>query len=267
MSQMGSFGAGGGGGGAATTFNADFGTAMPVAGIINLLGGNNIVTNAAGNTVTFNVTDDVTLAGFLSAAGNITSTAGAVDAATTVTAGMGVIATTGDIYAIQGDLVADAGDLVLLDGNIVLGVSDGLDGQIPIAITGVGNVAWANITAGANIAIANGPNTITISANSGAFVVKYTAVNFAASPYVVLATDYYLGVDVSAGPVSILLPNAPTAGRIFVVKDKAGLSQVDNITVTTVAGIVLIDGAVTLVMNNAYQSVQFIFNGVSYEAY
>lgn len=266
MSQMGRFSTGGGGGGSANTFNADFGTAVPLAGVIDLLGGNNIVTNAGGNTVTFNVTDNVTLAGYLQADGDITSTMGLVDAATTVTAGTGITATTGDIHAIQGDIVADAGDLELLDGNIILGASSGDDGQIPIAITGVGNVAWANITAGANIAIANGPNTITIS-SSTAPIISVTQIDDTDSPYVVLLTDYYISADVTGGIIAVHLPAAPPEGTAFIIKDAVGMADVNNITVTALGG-TTIDTVAAFVMNTQFEVSQFIFvTGLGYQVF
>ena len=110
-----------------------------------------------------------------------------------------------------------------------------------------------------------GPNTVTISGSGVVDTVPYTPVNNAASPYTVLGTDYYLGCDVTAGVISILLPNAPSTGRVFIVKDKVGSAATSNITVTTVGGTVTIDGATTFVMNTAYESCNVIFNGVSYE--
>lgn len=125
----------------------------------------------------------------------------------------------------------------------------------------------AVITAGANITVTPGANTITIAANSGSQVVNYVSVNNGASPYNALATDYYISADVTLGVVTIRLPNAPTTGRVFVVKDQVGLAATNNVTVTTVGGAVNIDGATSFVMNTAYQAAQFIFNGVSYEVY
>lgn len=140
------------------------------------------------------------------------------------------------------------------------------NGQIPIGSTGVDPVL-TTLTAGTNISITNGAGSITIAANTTSQVSGYTGVNNAASPYTALSTDYYLGVDSTAGTVSILLPNAPATGRIFSVKDSFGQSATNNITITTVGGVVTIDGATTFVMNTTYESASFIFNGVSYEVY
>jgi hypothetical protein len=113
-----------------------------------------------------------------------------------------------------------------------------------------------------------GTNTLTITA-LGATVetVPYKGIVFADSPYTALATDYYIGADVTGGAITVRLPNAPATGRVFVVKDKAGLAAGANITVTTVGGIVLIDGAATFVMNTAYESAMVIFNGSAYEVF
>lgn len=124
----------------------------------------------------------------------------------------------------------------------------------------------AIITAGTGISVTAGANTITIAA-SGTSTLTYTSVNHAASPYTVLSTDEYIGADVTAGVISILLPNAPSTGRTYTVKDKAGLAATSNITVTTVGGVVTIDGSTSFVMNTAYESANFMFNGTSYEVW
>lgn len=96
---------------------------------------------------------------------------------------------------------------------------------------------------------------------------SYTYTNVATSPYVVLSTDQYISVDSSGGPRTIQLPNAATLGQVFVIKDRAGTAATNNITITTVGGVVTIDGSATYVMNTAYQSVQVIGNSLGYEIF
>lgn len=98
-------------------------------------------------------------------------------------------------------------------------------------------------------------------------VIPYTSINHAASPYTALTTDYYISADVTAGVITIRLPNAPTTGTVFIVKDKVGLATTSNISVTTAGGAVLIDGVTTFVMNTAYEVCQFVFNSVGYEIF
>ena len=54
MSQILTSSSGGGGGDDITSINTDSGSATPVAGVINIFGGTNVTTTAAGNTVTIN---------------------------------------------------------------------------------------------------------------------------------------------------------------------------------------------------------------------
>ncbi len=131
----------------------------------------------------------------------------------------------------------------------------GPDGSNNINVVGTGS-----ITVSGN----PGTNTLTISA-TGTTTLTYTLVN--TTPYVVLTTDEYLGVDCSGGAITIQLPNAPSTGRVFIIKDKTGSAVANNITVTTVGGVVLIDGATTFAMNSAYEAIQVIFNGTSYEIF
>jgi hypothetical protein len=155
----------------------------------------------------------------------------------------------------------------MLYGNGVsaIGVTGAMtDGQIVIG-SSVGVPAAASIVAGPNISITPGNNSLMISALAGPDVVAYTGITNADTPYDALTTDYYISCDVTAGVITVRLPDAPSAGRVFVVKDTVGLAATSNITVTTVGGVVTIDGATSFVMNTAYEAVSLIFNGTSYE--
>jgi len=146
------------------------------------------------------------------------------------------------------------------------GQSTFTNGQLLIGVTAGGTLAKSTLTAGAGISIANGAGTITIT-NTAATSTAYTPVVFGLSPYTVLATDVYIGADVTGGPITLLLPNAPAAGRVFYVKDVKGLSATSAVTITTVGGVVLIDAAATYLLNSPYEAVSLIFNGSSYEIY
>ncbi len=122
-------------------------------------------------------------------------------------------------------------------------------------VVGVGTAGQVLTSAGAS--------AIPVWSN-GASVLTVTPIAHSDSIYVVLSTDQFISADVTAGVIQVNLPNAPTTGRIITVKDVAGLAASSNITLTTVGGAVLIDGATTNVMNTAYQSVTVIFNGSAY---
>jgi len=149
------------------------------------------------------------------------------------------------IYGIQGINVGSVASVVSISGN---------------------QLGTTTITAGLGITITPGANTITIASN-GTSNYNYTSVNNAASPFSVTGTDEYIGCDVTAGTVTISLPNAPATGRNYVIKDTVGLAATNNITVTTVGGVVTIDGVTSFVMNTAYEAIQVIFNGTSYEVF
>lgn len=122
----------------------------------------------------------------------------------------------------------------------------------------------ATLTAGTNIAITNGSGSITISANATAQVVNYTRVS---GIYTASATDYFISCDTSGGTVTVQLPNAPTTGRIFVIKDGTGNAATNSITITTPGGVVNIDASPSYIMNVGFESIEVIFNGTSYEVY
>lgn len=137
------------------------------------------------------------------------------------------------------------------------------NGQLPIGSTGADPVL-ATLTAGTGITVTNGAGSISI-ASDGTQTLNYTNVN--TTPYVVLSTDQYLSVDCSGGVITVQLPNAATLGRVYTIKDRTGSAAAFNITVTTVGGAVNIDGATTFVMNTAYESINVIGNGSTYEVY
>lgn len=105
----------------------------------------------------------------------------------------------------------------------------------------------------------NGAGVLSFSSPNDSLT--YTAVN--STPYVVLSTDQFLGVNTGTAK-TVQLPNAPSTGRVFVIKDATGTANANNITVTTVGGVVNIDGATTYAINQNYASIQVLFNGTSY---
>lgn len=123
-----------------------------------------------------------------------------------------------------------------------------------------------NVVGTGSITVTGNPGTHTLTiSTTGTTTLAYT--NVTTSPYVVLTTDEYLSVDSSTIAITIQLPNAPSTGRVYIVKDRTGNAATHNITVTTVGGVVLIDGAATFVMNTAFEAIQVIFNGTGYEIF
>jgi hypothetical protein len=110
-------------------------------------------------------------------------------------------------------------------------------------------------------------STVTIN-GSGEQVITITALTDANDPYTVLSTDYYLSCNVSGGSLSIELPDAPTTGKVYIVKDAGGdAAGVNTLSVTTAGGVVTIDGDTTRNFVADYECLQFVFNGTSYEVF
>jgi len=106
-----------------------------------------------------------------------------------------------------------------------------------------------------------GTSTLTISDSGNS---NYTVVSTSTTPYVALSADQVISMDSTGGIKTVQLPDAPVTGKWFIVKDFAGTSVANNITVTTVSGVVLFDGATTFVMNSAFESITTVFDGSAY---
>ncbi len=115
------------------------------------------------------------------------------------------------------------------------------------------------------IANPNGSNNILI--NITEITPSYTSVNFAMSPYTVTATDYFISVDATGGPITINLPDSPTSNKQFIVKDRLGQSQVNNITIKSLTGASTIDGQPNYMFVDNYESLECLFHSANYEIF
>jgi hypothetical protein len=161
------------------------------------------------------------------------------------------------------DLVSSGGGgsgVDILTGNDGNSVNPDVDGNINIVGTGVSS---SGLSSAPNIYVSGTGSTLTINETKAQFLTNYTQPG--SYPYSALATDYYISVDSSVSAHSIILPTAPTTGRIFIVKDRTGDASSNNITVSS--GGTDIDGASTYVLDGAYESSSFIYNGSTYETY
>src|SRR5574338_107378 len=104
-------------------------------------------------------------------------------------------------------------------------------------------------------------NTITITLNETA--PAYTNVTTAMSPYTVLSTDYFISVDATAGPVSIIMPAAPNTNQQFIIKDRLGQAQANNITVSALGG-TTIDGQASYTFVDNYESLECLYHTSNY---
>lgn len=167
------------------------------------------------------------------------------------------------LTATAGNITASAGNIVATLGSVSAGTTVSATTTMT-AGTGI-TATTGNITASSGNLSASGTVSGVGLTSTGPIVFEY--VSSAVTPYVVATTDYYISIDSSGGAKQVNLPNAPTTNRMFVIKDLTGSAGSNHITVTTVGGAVNIDGAFTYLMNIAYQSVQLVFNGTTYEVF
>ena len=133
------------------------------------------------------------------------------------------------------------------------------------------------VVAALNIINVNGDPGVQVIANpngSNNMLIKldevspsYVNVTNAMSPYTVLSTDYFISCDSSTGPITIRLLNSPTQYQQFIVKDRTGNAAASPVTVTTAGGVVTIDGSISQTFVDPYESLELLFNGVSYESF
>lgn len=117
--------------GGTSYFVTESGTATSISSVINIVGGNNIVTAGVSDIVTIDLADDISISG------------------------------TATFESLTGGLVRtdSSGELSSI-------ADPTTNGKVLIS-SATGVPAWANITAGANVSITNGANSITIAAGGG----------------------------------------------------------------------------------------------------
>lgn len=143
-----------------TSLDTDAGMATPVAGVITVSGSTNINTSGAGSTITVNLNNSISVPGSVtgngitSTTGDIIVSGGAVNAATSVTAGNSLTVNAGPI-----EFSSFTAGVVQSDAAGVLSSSNGTDGQVLIG--GGANAIWANlVSSDSTVGIVNGPNSI-----------------------------------------------------------------------------------------------------------
>jgi len=239
-----------GGGGATTNIDVDAFTAPGTDPVVPLAG-NIVMTGAqvASGVVGTNVirTDSI-------AANTVT-----IEIQRSSTAASTTVALNGVSHFNSSMFTVDASGFVSTSGIVATSYTTDSGSAVPAAgiltVIGSGGVT----TSGAG-------STITIVGSSEQ-VIAITALDNTDSPYTVLTADYYMTCDVSAGALTIRLPNIPVTGKVFIVKDASGDSATNNIIVTTVGGVVNIDGATSFIINTDYRSLQFVFTGAAYEIF
>jgi hypothetical protein len=105
----------------------------------------------------------------------------------------------------------------------------------------------------------NNNGSATFKGALNAPLVSVTSITDANSPYTVLASDAYIGVDNSANAVTVNLP-AGTTGRKITIYDYAGTASLGTITINR-ASTNTINGSTSTTLTTNYQSVTLLFTG------
>ena len=76
-------------------------------------------------------------------------------------------------------------------------------------------------------------------------------------------SDYYIGVNTAASPVSISLPNAGALqdGQTYVIKDEGGSAHTNNVTIIA-SGSQTIDSQNSVILESPYASIHLYCNGL-----
>jgi hypothetical protein len=158
-----------------------------------------------------------------------------------------------------------------LDGLGNLTVAGGINLNGPVGIAGVplGSI-YAPLASPALTGTPTAPTalagTATAQLATTAFVasaVQGAGVVVSSGPsYSMGVADRFVMVRKSVGSAtSIVLPTTPPSWTAYVIKDAAGNASANSIMIT---GSVAIDGAASFIINQAYESVTLVFNGVDW---
>jgi len=117
-----------------------------------------------------------------------------------------------------------------------------------------------NIVGAGGVTVTGNPATHTLVITDAGSLRSTTYV--AVTPYTVLTTDDIVLVDTAGiGSAStMLLPNSAIDGQEFTIKDWNGDAATYPITVTTVGGATLIDGATSFLLNMANESITVAYS-------
>tara|TARA_Y100000592_G_scaffold101162_1_gene186236 strand:+ start:2514 stop:3263 length:750 start_codon:yes stop_codon:yes gene_type:complete len=170
----------------------------------------------------------------------------------------------GSTLNIIGDLTASVGISASFyegDGSRLTGLDVGTGGGIFTQINSSNAFTTSSILVGANTTPSTTLQVAGSSFMSGAVTFKRKVVS---SNYSVSNTDYYLGVDSSNSTIKLTLPVATSMldGQTIIVKDEAGNSHSNNITISGSASD-LIDGQNQVILESPYASIQLYCNGVN----
>lgn len=127
----------------------------------------------------------------------------------------------------------------------------------------VSNVTLANSSAGASLFTSGAIASVSATLSGNIYTVTKSATNIQITPKM-----FYIGITNTSAARTIGMPDTisglPSRGQRFIIKDENGLAGSNNITIQTVDGTTLIDGAASILINTNYGAVTILFDGTNY---
>lgn len=149
---------------------------------------------------------------------------------------------------------AAAKDIIITNTNGSMTLTAGESAIDAMNLTAGGAASGINLTCGTNgILLSSGLKLKVTSVVTGVD----------SSPYALLGTDSFVGVDTGAGVMTITLPASPATGRHITVYDAGGAAAGSNITIDGNGKNIAAGGtsAGTKLINTAYESYILTYNG------
>jgi len=170
----------------------------------------------------------------------------------------------GDTLNVVGEITASTGvsaSFFMGDGSRLTGISGGgTGGGIFTEINVSRAFTTSSVTIGANSTPAHPLLVSGISQLSGGVVHKRNGVT---ANYTIATSDYIIGVDSTAGTIRLTLPAAAssTDGQTWIIKDEAGTTAANKVTITGSSDSDTIDGKNSVVLESPYAAIQLYSNG------
>lgn len=162
------------------------------------------------------------------------------------------------------DTTTHSSYIYVMDSIILLSLSSYQTNFVQQGIFIVGTTASSSITIGNYTGATNSPyievnGTDKYIQSSGSL--RYTVSNVSSETYSILPGDYIIGLDTRTFGPTVSLPETPSQGDVYIIKDTYGSASVNTFTITTTAtGSNTIDGTYSKSYSSDHISVSLVYN-------